>query len=196
MKTQNWLFVTGTPRSGTTFVGRVLSIPLEVDYLHEPFNPDWGIPGIDRLYLYIRGENPATLHYRKLVDRVFSYDFTLQTGSFKEGPLWRSWTKKIIGSRSAWSLRFAKLNPFHRTMILKDPIGCLLTGYLAQNFGVKPVVIIRHPVAVIASRMRLGWDTDRGLEAIRGQQELIEDYFSNVRILSEHGPTYSFMLYG
>jgi hypothetical protein len=26
---ENWTFVTGTPRSGTTFVGMVLSLPLD-----------------------------------------------------------------------------------------------------------------------------------------------------------------------
>jgi hypothetical protein len=44
---ENWIFVTGVIRSGTTFVGKVLSLPLSVDYIHEPFNPLCGMPGID-----------------------------------------------------------------------------------------------------------------------------------------------------
>lgn len=43
---KNWIFVTGVIRSGTTFVGKILSLPLQVDYIHEPFNPLCGIPGM------------------------------------------------------------------------------------------------------------------------------------------------------
>jgi hypothetical protein len=47
-KIDNWIFVTGVPRSGTTFAGKILSLPLEVDYTHEPFNPRCGMPGISQ----------------------------------------------------------------------------------------------------------------------------------------------------
>ena len=42
-----WLWVTGIPRGGTTFVGRILSVPRSVDFIHEPFNPDCAVEGID-----------------------------------------------------------------------------------------------------------------------------------------------------
>jgi hypothetical protein len=84
--------------------------------------------------------------------------------------------KRVIGSRSVWSARFIKFNPFHTTMVVKDPIGCLLTEYLYQHYGVQPVLIIRHPIAVVASVLRLKWDMS--LDPIRQQSELVEDYFS------------------
>jgi hypothetical protein len=177
LKTQNWLFVTGTPRSGTTFVGKVLSAPLGVNYLHEPFNPYCGIPGIDQLYLYMRPDGSTALTYEELIKRVFSLDFTLKTGYFEEDKLWTLLAKSLIGSRSSWLMRFAKMNPFHKTMVIKDPIGCLLTEYLFRNFDVKPIIIIRHPIAVVASAMRLNWEMN--LDPVRRQQELVEDYFAD-----------------
>jgi hypothetical protein len=177
MKTRQWVFVTGAPRSGTTFVGKVLSTPLAVDYLHEPFNPYCGISGIDRLYLYLRSAGSTSPRYQRLVESVFTYDFTLKTGYFKEDKYWQTVVKSVIGSRSSWALRFARVNPFHSTMVIKDPIGCLLTEYLAENFAVKPVILIRHPVSVVASAVRLGWNMN--LDPIRQQPELVEDYFSD-----------------
>jgi hypothetical protein len=83
----------------------------------------------------------------------------------------------LFGPRATLYLRLAKLNPFHKIAVIKDPIGCLLTEYLVQNFAVKPVILIRHPIAVVASVMRLNWKMD--LIPIRQQQELVADYFSN-----------------
>lgn len=44
-----------------------------------------------------------------------------------------------------------------------------------EKYDVKPVILIRHPVAVVASFLRLGWQGN--LAAICQQRQLIEDYF-------------------
>jgi hypothetical protein len=177
MKTANWIFVTGTPRSGTTFVGKVLSLPLAVNYVHEPFNPHSGLEGIDGLYLYERTSDSHAAVHGDVIDRIFKHDFTFKTAYFKSDPHWKTMIKRVVGPRSAWSRRFAKLNPFHRTMVIKDPIGCLLTEYLVEHYDVKPVIMFRHPVAVVASNLRLGWEMN--LDPIREQHELVQDYFSD-----------------
>lgn len=185
MKIEKWIFVAGAPRSGTTFVGKVLSIPLRVDYFHEPFNPSCGVPGVDQLYLYMRAENGDRLHYREAIERVFDYDFLPKTTEFREDPHWRIWIKRKIGSRQACLMRVKKLNPLYRAVVIKDPTGCLLTEYLVQSHNVQPVIVVRHPVAVVASFMRLGWKGN--LEAIREQRELMEDYFlDEEQFFNEH----------
>ena len=177
MKTRNWLFVTGVPRSGTTFLGKILSLPRAVDYLHEPFNPVWGMQGIDRQYLYVRKDDPSAQRYRDLIDNLFTYNFTYKVGGSTREKQWKQKVRQVVGSRRAWSLYRAKLNPFHTTMIIKDPIGCLLTEYLAQTYDIKPVIIIRHPLAVVASALRLNLSID--LAPLRQQRALIEDYFAD-----------------
>jgi hypothetical protein len=175
MKIENWIFVTGAPRSGTTFLGKVLSARLEVDYIHEPFNPDCGIPGIEQRYLYLRpGEGGK---YESLISKIFTYDFKLRTGYYQNDSRARKLIKRFVGSRGPFYLRFAKLNPFHKAAVIKDPIGCLLTEYLSASFGVKPVIVIRHPVTFVASIRRLGWEVN--LEPLAGQSELVDDYFSD-----------------
>ena len=177
MKVANWIFVTGAPRSGTTFVGKILSAPLEVDYIHEPFNPDCGIPGIDQKYLYLRTDSVGTSQYEQCIKKIFTYEFSLRTGYYENDSLQKRLIKRLVGSRGPFYLRLAKLNRFRKAVVIKDPIGCLMVEYLAHRFGVKPVIMVRHPVAFVASILRIGWEVD--LEPIRRQPELVADYFSD-----------------
>ncbi|NEQ55044.1 MAG: hypothetical protein F6K11_33795, partial [Leptolyngbya sp. SIO3F4] len=86
---EKWIFVTGAIRSGTTFVGKILSLPLEVDYIHEPFNPQCGIPGVNLGHRYI----PANLAqaeshpYHPLAQSIFNYSLTLKNFIPEADPL-------------------------------------------------------------------------------------------------------------
>jgi hypothetical protein len=95
--------------------------------------------------------------------------------------------KQFIGSRGPYYLRFAKLNLFHKSAIIKDPIGCFLCEYLYLQFRIKPVIIIKHPISFIASLKRVNfWPT---LTKISNTPDLIEDYFPNEsHIFSQEWP--------
>jgi hypothetical protein len=175
---KNWIFVTGVIRSGTTFVGKVLSLPLEVDYIHEPFNPLCGMPGVDRWYCYVRPslDSEAMQRDRELANSIFTYDLTLRSWYPDSDPWHRKFLKSLVGSRGPFYLRLAKPNPFHQAAIIKDPIANLMTEYLYLHFQVKPVIIIKHPVSSIASLKRVNWWPNPN--EINGRSHLIEDYFS------------------
>ena len=176
MKFDKWIFVTGAPRSGTSFVGRILSLPLNVDLIFEPTDPLVGMPGIDRRYVYLR---PGETHgeYARLLARIFTYDIRYRSPSVAPGDSWMtSRRKRIIGPRGAVHLWLAKLNPFHDCAVIKDPDGCLLTEYLHARYRVRPVICVRHPTAFVASYLhhRFAWD----LPELAGQPALLEDYFN------------------
>ncbi len=177
-KIKNWVYVTGVPRSGTTFVGQVLSFPLSVDYIHEPFNPACGTHGMRRRDFYMRPslDTQEMQAYDAHIQRIFTYDFTLRTSHHKKDSTWRKLAKNIVGSRGPFYLRLAKLNPFHEAAVIKDPTASLLTEYLYSRFNVKPVVVIKHPVSLAASLKRLNWWSD--LRKLKGQQHLVDDYFA------------------
>ncbi|WP_075261386.1 sulfotransferase [Geobacillus thermocatenulatus] len=48
----NPILVTGAHRSGTTFVGKMLSLHPSIGYIQEPFNKDFGVKGIENWFLY------------------------------------------------------------------------------------------------------------------------------------------------
>ena len=161
MKFAKWIYVTGTPRSGTSFVGRILSWPLNVDLIFEPTDPKVGIPGINRRYLYLRPHADDRDEYARLLARIFAYDFTYRTPPAAPGDRWfTSMRKRVLGPRGAFHLWLAKLNPFHVCAVVKDPDGCLLTEYLYGRYGVRPVICVRHPTAFVASYLHHGdpWD--------------------------------------
>jgi sulfotransferase family protein len=187
MKFDQWIYVTGAPRSGTSFVGRILSWPLSVDLIFEPAEPVVGMPGFDRPYVYLRPQGNGEQPYEQLLERIFTYDFTYRklAPAADDGWLTRL-RKRTIGSRGVPYLWLAKLNPFHRCAVIKDPDGCLLTEYLHARYHTKPVICIRHPTAFVASyvQMRMPWD----LPALAGQRTLIEDYFGGDASLFEVDP--------
>lgn len=178
---QNWIYVTGVPRSGTTFVGKILSLPREVDYIHEPFNPQCGFSDANIWYRYLRStlDTEEMQQFHALTQSLFRYDFKLKTYiSARENTVGRL-VKQCLGSRGPFYLRLAKLNPWHTTALIKDPIGMLMTEYLYVQFGVKPVILMKHPLSQIASYKRVSlWPK---LSQLGQQQALVEDYFAKER---------------
>ena len=156
---KNWIFVTGIPRSGSTFVGNVLSFPLQVDYIHEPFNPQCGLPGVSSWHRYIRAtpDTPEMKSLSELIRPVFDYDFKLRTYFPDNNAAHQKLLKSVVGSRGPFYLRMARLNPFHQAAIIKDPIGNLMAEYLYVAHGVKPLIVIKHPISYIASLRRVNW---------------------------------------
>lgn len=77
--------------------------------------------------------------------------------------------------------------PFTRRgrLILKDPIACLSGEWLAQNFELQTIVLVRHPAAFAASLKRMNWEFDfdhfldqdllmgEHLEALRAEIEAV-----------------------
>ena len=175
---KTWVYVTGVPRSGTTFVGKVLSLPLAVDYIHEPFSPGCGMPGMTQRYLYVR-PTPDTEEMRAFaseVEHLFDYSLQLKTKVPKRDKWTRQLSKRLAGSRGPFYLRLAKLNPFHEAAVVKDPTAPFVAAYLRANHGVVPVVVVKHPVSLAASLKRLDWHPT--LRWFATQPALIADYFA------------------
>jgi hypothetical protein len=71
--------------------------------------------------------------------------------------------------------------------LLKDPIALMSAEWLAERFGVQPVVLIRHPAAFAGSLKRLEWRFD--FENWRDQpllvRNLIGPYEEQIRSFAE-----------
>jgi len=176
----NWIFVTGVIRSGTTFLGKILSIPLEIDYIHEPFHGGYTLP--DRRFLlphYVRPNDlsEAAQRYREQVAHLYRYNIAMRTSHHPDDAWYRTAIKTLVGSRGPYYLRLAKWNPFHQAAVVKDPIGKMVAGFLHREFDTTPVIIVRHPVSLAASLARLEWWPEVREFAV--QEDLIADYFAD-----------------
>jgi hypothetical protein len=137
----------------------MLALPREVGYLDEPFNVQMGIEGIEQQFLHLTPKHPDEPRYRALVADLLTGKATFRRGAF-DGPatsLPARIGRRAFGSRAQFRYRRMAADPRVRRWLLKDPIASLASEYLHREHGVQTVVVVRHPAAVVASFLRLGW---------------------------------------
>jgi sulfotransferase family protein len=149
------VFLAGSGRSGTTWVSEIVNHRNEFRLLFEPFHP--GRVGICK--------NFRRKQYLRPDDRREEY---LEAAS-----------KILAGKiRSPWTDRFNRKFVARRRLI-KDIRANLLLCWMRENFpGMPTILLFRHPCAVAASRIALGW-RDTLLETME-QEELVEDFLGPV----------------
>jgi hypothetical protein len=145
------VFLAGSGRSGTTWVAEVINHRNDYRLVFEPFHPGRvGICAGFRRKQYLRPD-----------DRREEY----------LGPARRILTG---GLRGFWTDRFNRKLVARRRLI-KDIRANLLLGWMGENFPGMPIVLLlRHPCAVAASRLALGWRDN--LSETMEQEDLVEDF--------------------
>ncbi len=147
------VFLAGSGRSGTTWVSDVINHRGEYRFVFEPFHP---------------GKVGACAH--------FGSKQYLRSGDRREeylGPARKILTGEL---RGAWTDRFHRAFVARRRLI-KDIRANLLLGWMRSNFPGMPIVLLlRHPCAVVASRMALGWRDN--LDETMAQGDLVEDFLA------------------
>jgi hypothetical protein len=151
---RNPILVTGSHRSGTTWVGRMLAKAPDVCYIHEPFNvsdpPGPGVCNVrfDHWFTHVHAGNEDRYYpaLRKTIESKYSLASALRTVQ-SLGDLrhvmheYRHFDKhRRRGSRSS----------------LKDPLALLSAEWLAERFGAVVLIVIRHPAAFVSSIQRGG----------------------------------------
>lgn len=148
------ILVTGANRSGTTWVGRMLSFTPELFYVWEPFNPEYPLPLIG---------HPLNAHYRRLLPDEYAGMRRFIRLKAVEGLV-----ASATGGHSILA-KFRKLSEITRTSIgcfsgkiaplYKDPIALMSAEWMAIETGARVVITVRHPAAYVNSIRRLGWKT-------------------------------------
>lgn len=137
------ILVTGVPRSGTTWLARLLAGARGTALAgREPMNPrgrqyalGGSLDGWARLTELTSGQRRRLrLAYRGLNPWVYS-----RYGS-------RQWAGPLPGTR----------------LVVKDPFAMLSVPAVVEATGAVPVLVYRHPGAVLASYRRMGWRPDLG----------------------------------
>ena len=145
------VFLAGSGRAGTTWVSELINYRGEYRYVFEPFHPG----KVDAF------KNFRSKQYLRPDDRREEY----------LGP-----ARKVLtgGLRSRWTDRFHRKFVARRRLI-KDIRANLLLGWMRANFpGMQIILLLRHPCAVVASRLALGWKDN--LYETMEQRELVEDF--------------------
>jgi len=145
------VFLAGSGRSGTTWVSKMINHRNGYRFVFEPFNPSKV-----RILRHFRRKQ-----YLRPDDRREEY----------LGPARTILTGEL---RNPWADRFNR-KFVARQRLIKDIRANLLLGWMRENFPGMPIVLLfRHPCAVVASRLALGWRDV--LSETMEQEELIDDF--------------------
>ena len=149
------IFVTGSPRSSTTFIGQVIEKNTISSLVYEPFNY---VSGDQRLSQFLPSASKRNI---ELANEIFN-DVLRKKNSTQRVPFVTedNWSRRIIktfiGSRTRLTTRLAKLSK-KKTLIVKDPTICRLIPYLDITIPHKIVYCKRPIVAIASSFLRLHW---------------------------------------
>jgi hypothetical protein len=171
------ILVTGMHRSGTTWVGRMLSASREAVYLHEPLNPTsaptlLGLP-LEAQYTYITEENEG--EYLHAFRRLLGF------------PLDSRQLERSRGQRLRRLGRLVHARLTDARALLKDPFAVFSAPWFARRLGAEVVVVVRHPLAIVGSTKRLNWGFDT--RALLAQPLLLRDRLAPFRTELESPPT-------
>jgi hypothetical protein len=169
------ILVTGSHRSGSTWIGRMIAASDTVGYIHEPFNITRG-PGICRTrftywFNYIRPGTGGSVDddYRRMLD--FRYNYLAQALRV------RSWTDGKVLVRDGG--RFLGSRTRRARPLVKDPMALFSAEWFAETFDGQVVVIARHPAAFASSIKLDGWT--HPFSHFSEQPALIEDHLEPFR---------------
>ena len=135
------VLVTGVPRSGTTWLARLLAHAGNAALAgREPMNPHRGqyrLAGTVSAWTRLSSPTPQQRRILRRAYRGFDPRVYSRYGL-------RQWRAPLPGTR----------------LIVKDPFALLSIETIADVTGALPVLIYRHPGAVLTSYRRMGWHPD------------------------------------
>jgi hypothetical protein len=171
----NPILVTGSHRSGTTWVGRMLAADADTAYISEPLNP-LHRPGvfsapIKHWYTYINSENENK--YLPAFDEllVFQYHLWLEIKSLRS-------LKDFLRMGRDFRI-FYDGNTHGQRALIKDPFALFSSPWFSQKLNCQVVITVRHPAGFTSSLKRLGWNFD--FDNLLNQPLLMRDHLEKDR---------------
>lgn len=153
MSESSSILITGTHRSGTTWVGRMLAQHKKLVYIQEPFNPStprcvmgYSVP---YYYQYIKSlpENEIE-KLEQALREMLQFRYCGVANNYRLHYAVRVGFKKWILN---YKNRKKQLIP-----LVKDPLALLSADFLYHRFQCKPICMIRHPLGFCSSLKKLG----------------------------------------
>jgi Sulfotransferase domain len=176
MPSDQGIVVTGLPRSGTSWIGKMLEASGQVIYVNEPLNPrhpPGRSPGVlnadvTHRYQYICADNEAPW--------VSAFGDTLRLRYHLAAELRRNHAPYdlVLASKYATDFTVGKLR--NKRALIDDPFGVMSSGWFAERMHCKVVLSVRQPVSVVGSWRKLGWKAL--LDDVLGQPLLMRDMFA------------------
>jgi hypothetical protein len=145
------IFLAGSGRSGTTWLADLINFKRDFRYMFEPFHNE-------------KIKEWSAFNYRQYFSGV------------EDDPVIQKAVSSIFDGRinSSWTDKFWDKKPKNK-LLIKDIRANLMLKWFRVHYPEMPVILlVRHPGAVIHSKMRLNWTVD--LKNFLLQSNLVEDH--------------------
>lgn len=148
------ILITGSHRSGSTWVGKTVAASSTVGYIREPFNLNQR-PGVCAVrpthwFTYVPGADVSAWEQALRNTLRFQYSYAEEKAAIASS------RDVLRAARDAST--FAWHRWFSHRPLMKDPIALLSAEWVYQTFDATVVVLTRHPAAFISSLVRMNWD--------------------------------------
>jgi hypothetical protein len=151
------ILVTGLPRSGTSWVGKMLEASGEVVYVNEPLNPrhpPGRSPGVLNAHVthrfqYIAAENEETW--------LPAFRDTVALRYRLAAELRQNRRPYDLARAAKYATAFTLGRAGRRRALLDDPYALFSAAWFARRLGATTVILVRDPVSFVGSWANLGW---------------------------------------
>lgn len=150
------VMVAGTARSGTTWLAEIIASQMASRIMFEPFHSRL-VPAFSDFNYF------QYMHPEEQNDELLAYCARVFTGTIRH-----RWIDREV----------EHIFPTYR--IIKEIRANLFLKWIRIRFPQVPLLLIlRHPCAVVSSRMQLGWATDEDIEPFLAQPRLVHDFLED-----------------
>ncbi|MFU8843517.1 MAG: sulfotransferase [Bacteroidales bacterium] len=151
MPNRKLILVTGAHRSGSTWVGQILSLSKNIRYIHEPFNIDEPrIHPLNYWFEYISENDPKDRQKRiyQFIDEMLDYNIP---GIIKD-------FKMIRGPSDLQRFVVDTFERINKRPLIKDPLAIMSADWIYKKFKASVIITMRHPAAFVASVKVKEWE--------------------------------------
>jgi Sulfotransferase family len=170
------VFIAGSGRSGTTWLSDIVNFDNRYRHISEPF-------------------------HRKNVSAAAAFAYRQYLDPDDDDPAYLEPTRQILSGRirNLWTDKYNRAR-LPRRRLIKEVRANLFLKWLRVHFPDMPIVLIlRHPCAVAASRMKLNWEGGADLATFLDQPRLLARHLSpfedEIRGAQEGADPYSKMIF-
>ena len=169
------ILVTGTHRSGTSWVGKMIAADAMTAYISEPLNvlhrPGVFHAKVNYWYQYICDDNESEFlpAFQELLE--FDYHIWDEIRSLRS-------RRDVLRMARDFYVFYTGLMRGQRPL-LKDPFAVFSTSWFAKRLNCKVVITVRHPAGFASSLKRLNWPFD--FQDLWNQPLLMRDHLEPYR---------------
>lgn len=154
------ILLVGSGRSGTTWMTDVLCAPGRTQQIFEPLHPFFNAEVARLQDMHGVAPNSAVPVYLRPWER---------------SDAWRDLLRRVLsGQVRNYLTDFTRNSWFPDRFVIKVIRAHLMVGYISQHFQPKIVFLMRHPCAVVHSRLQVKWRAD--VKHLLSQEQLVEDH--------------------